>query len=75
MKGKSGLTSNRIPRGDHPLWTVEDVAAYLKASPSWVYKCVADGQLPGLRIRGMLRFLPDQVRAAVLSAAEVGGAS
>ena len=57
------------------LWTVDDVAGYLRSSRSWVYKSVARGELPSLRIGGMLRFLPDQVQAAVLSAAEAGGAS
>jgi excisionase family DNA binding protein len=47
------------------LWTVEDVAAYLKTSRSWVYTKVAAGvnALPAMRVGGLLRFKPDVVRA------------
>ena len=43
--------------------TREDVATYLKASRSWVYLHAEDGTLPCVRIGGLLRFLPDQIRA------------
>ena len=45
------------------LWTAEDVAAYLKASRSWVYQKAEAGLLPSLRLGGLLRFDPDQIRA------------
>jgi excisionase family DNA binding protein len=44
------------------LWTAEDVAAYLKASRSWVYQKAEAGVLPSLRVCGLLRFEPATVR-------------
>lgn len=45
------------------LWTAADVAAYLQISKSWVYQRSAEGELPTLRIRGLVRFDPDEIRA------------
>jgi excisionase family DNA binding protein len=44
------------------LWTAVEVAAYLRASRSWVYQHAEDGTLPSMRIGGLLRFEPDAVR-------------
>lgn len=46
-----------------PLWTVHEVAAYLKKSVSWVRQASAAGRIPTLRIGGSVRFDPDQIRA------------
>jgi excisionase family DNA binding protein len=51
------------PAMDEALWTVEEVRAYLRVSRSWVYGAAARGELPSLRIGGLLRFAPDTVRA------------
>ena len=48
---------------DEPMWTALDVAAYLKASRSWVYLHAEDGTIPSVRIGGLRRFLPEQIRA------------
>jgi predicted DNA-binding transcriptional regulator AlpA len=45
------------------LWTASEVAAFLRASRSWVYQHAEDGTLPCLRIHGLLRFDPAQIRA------------
>lgn len=45
------------------LWTVKDVAEFLGASTSWVYKASEAGRVPCIRIGAMLRFEPDQIRA------------
>ncbi len=45
------------------LWTVAEVAAYLRVSRSWVYHRAAAGLLPCLRIGALLRFEPDAIRA------------
>lgn len=44
------------------LWDARDVASYLKASRSWVYHQAEQGQLPCMRIRGLLRFDPEQIK-------------
>lgn len=44
------------------LWTVNDVASYLRVSTSMVYKRAEDGTLPCLRIIGSLRFDPEAIR-------------
>lgn len=45
------------------LWDVCDVAAYYKASRSWVYQQAESGRLPCLRLGGLLRFDPAVVKA------------
>ena len=52
------------------LWTVSDVAAYLKLARSWVYQASASGVLPCVRIGAALRFDPKRVRAWVHGPAE-----
>lgn len=61
-------TTDRAPDpaevcSDDALWTVHDVARYLKASRSWVYHRAESGELPCLRVGGLLRFDPDAIRA------------
>jgi excisionase family DNA binding protein len=51
------------PDPDASLWTVEEVRRYLRVSRSWVYGAAARGEIPSLRIGGLLRFDPDAVRA------------
>ena len=51
------------PLDREPLWTAKDVADYLRASRSWVYLHAEDGTLPSLRIGGLRRFIPEQIRA------------
>jgi excisionase family DNA binding protein len=45
------------------LWDARDVAAFLKVSRSWVYHRAEAGELPCLRVGGLLRFDPEAVRA------------
>ena len=45
------------------LWTVKDVSGFLQSSRSWVYQKAESGELPSLRIGGLLRFDPQAVRA------------
>ncbi|MBI5509039.1 MAG: helix-turn-helix domain-containing protein [Deltaproteobacteria bacterium] len=47
------------------LWDATDVGAYVKASRSWVYQKAESGELPCLRLGGLLRFDPEAVRAWV----------
>lgn len=46
-----------------PLWTSQDVAAYLQASVSWVRKASSSGRLPCIRIGALVRFDPETIRA------------
>jgi excisionase family DNA binding protein len=45
------------------LWDASDVARYLKVSRSWVYHRAEAGELPHLRVGGLLRFDAEVVRA------------
>jgi excisionase family DNA binding protein len=49
---------------DERLWDANDVAKYLKASRSWVYHRAEAGQLPCVRVGGLLRFDPAAIRAS-----------
>jgi excisionase family DNA binding protein len=46
------------------LWDASDVAAYLKVSRSWVYHRAEAGQLPCVRVGGLLRFDPSAICAS-----------
>ncbi len=48
---------------DEMLWTAREVASYLRASVSWVYKAAERGELPCIRLGAMLRFDPSVIRA------------
>jgi excisionase family DNA binding protein len=45
------------------LWTANDVATFLRVSRSWVYHRAEAGELPCLRIGGLVRFDPEAIRA------------
>jgi excisionase family DNA binding protein len=60
-------------RAAETLWDVRDVAQYLKASVSWVYKAAERGDLPCVRLGGLLRFDARAVRAFALGRAGTRG--
>ncbi len=43
------------------LWTVRDVAEFLKIHPKTIYEWVARGEIPFLRIGNRLRFSPTEL--------------
>lgn len=47
------------------LWDANDVARFLKTSRSWVYQRAQAGQLPCLKVGGLLRFEPAAIRAFI----------
>ncbi len=53
------------PEAEAALWTVDDVARYLRISVRSVRQAAADGRLPCLRLPWLraVRFDPDVVRA------------
>jgi excisionase family DNA binding protein len=53
-----------------PLWTAADVARFLNASQSYVYKAAEAGRLPCIRIGAMLRFDPARIRQLVCGGAK-----
>lgn len=50
---------------DEGLWTVEDVAAYLRLHKQTVYAMCKDSRLPFSRANSQYRFLPQEIRAWV----------
>ncbi|MBI5536553.1 MAG: helix-turn-helix domain-containing protein [Deltaproteobacteria bacterium] len=53
----------QLAKNEEGLWNANDVATYLKVSRSWVYHRAESGELPCVRIGGLLRFVPDDMRA------------
>lgn len=47
---------------DEPLWTVDDVAAFLKLSPKTIRDWQTARSLPFLKIGGTVRFMPETIR-------------
>ena len=59
----SPASSERPPLAEEgELWTVADVARYLKTSRSWVYQATASGRLPSIQVGHLRRFDPATVR-------------
>jgi predicted DNA-binding transcriptional regulator AlpA len=56
-------------REDWELWTWREVSRALKASRSWVYAAAERGELPSLRVAGLLRFDPIAIRHFVVAQA------
>ena len=52
-----------MPDQNESLWTVNDVSSYLRVSRTWVYQHANAGELPSLKIAGVLRFEPEAIRA------------
>lgn len=50
---------------NEPLWDANDVATFFKVSRSWVYQRVETNRLPTVRVGGLLRFRPAEIRALV----------
>jgi excisionase family DNA binding protein len=57
------------------LWTVAEVADYLRVSRSWVYHRAAAGLLPCLHLGALLRFDPESIRAYAQGAPTITGAA
>jgi hypothetical protein len=47
---------------DERVWKTKDVAEFLQASESWVRHAAAEGRLPCMKIGGLLRFDPAEIR-------------
>lgn len=58
------------------LWTVAQTAEYLNVSVSWVYRATERSELPHLKLGGLIRFVPRDIRAhAEALAATASGAA
>jgi excisionase family DNA binding protein len=62
---KPRLRQAPVPRdaGAEPLWTVAEVAPFLKVSRSFVYQACAAKTMPHVRVGAALRFDPVTLRA------------
>ena len=58
------INATDVPVSDG-LWTVAEVAAYLKVSRSWVYHRLECGLLPHIRVGALVRFDPAAIREHV----------
>ncbi|MCF6215660.1 MAG: helix-turn-helix domain-containing protein [Emcibacter sp.] len=43
------------------IWTIKDVARYLKLTEKTAYRLVADGEIPGFKIGGSWRFTREEI--------------
>jgi len=57
----STINASEVPVANG-LWTVTEVAAFLKVSRSWVYHRLESGLLPHIRFGGLVRFDPAVIR-------------
>jgi len=61
------------PNRVEQLWNVQDVAGYLKVSRSWVYHHAESGEVPCLKIGGLVRFDPQAIHAFARGESTHGG--
>jgi excisionase family DNA binding protein len=61
-----------ISSDEWELWTWREVARALKVSRSWIYAKAERGELPSLRVGGMLRFDPAAIRRFATTPAQGG---
>ena len=66
------VTAERPNQTAENLWTVRDVAAFLQASTSYVYKAAERGEVPCRRVGALLRFVPAEVRGWALGGLAAG---
>lgn len=64
LRPATSMPKRPRPTRSDGLWDANDVAEYLKVSRSWVYHRAESGQLPHVRVGGLLRFDPTTIRAA-----------
>ena len=53
-----------------PLWTVDDVAKYLRLEPETVRKMARNGRLPAIKVGRVWRFKREKVKEWVTDASE-----
>lgn len=46
---------------DVEMWTVKEVADYLKMKPVTIYKLAKDGKIPAFKVASFWRFKPDLI--------------
>ena len=63
------MNDSKIVLDPQPLWDVKATARFLRTSKSWTYKAAERGDLPAVRLGGMLRFRPEDVRDYVAALA------
>ncbi len=44
------------------LWDTREAANFLKVSRSWIYARVERDEMPYIRVGGLIRFVPSQLR-------------
>jgi excisionase family DNA binding protein len=44
------------------LWDAREAAGFLKVSRSWIYARVERDEMPYIRVGGLIRFVPSQLR-------------
>lgn len=74
--GKHMHTTTTTASEPERLWTVAAAADYLNVSVSWVYRAVERGELPHMKLGGLIRFVPRDLRAHAegLASEAAGGA-
>ena len=60
------MESRTLGNLNQNLWTVKEVADYLRVSSSWVYKEASADRLPVRHMGAMLRFVPSEIEAFAL---------
>jgi excisionase family DNA binding protein len=55
-------TMNTAEQLRNRLWDAREAANFLKVSRSWIYARVERDEMPYIRVGGLIRFVPSQLR-------------
>ena len=55
-------TMNTSEQLRNRLWDAREAANFLKVSRSWIYARVERDEMPYIRVGGLIRFVPSQLR-------------
>ena len=55
-------TMNTAEQLRNRLWDAREAASFLKVSRSWIYARVERDEMPYIRVGGLIRFVPSQLR-------------
>jgi excisionase family DNA binding protein len=57
----SNRTSIHLRQTMSDIWTIKDVARYLKLTEKTAYRLVVDGEIPGFKVGGSWRFTREEI--------------
>jgi excisionase family DNA binding protein len=65
LQGMADESGEPLANETENLWTIHEVAEWLNCAEDSVYRLVASGRIPSMRLERRLRFSPEEVKTAM----------